>query len=117
YRAAVAKNNGLAPHKAHGTYLLSGGLLICPTCGGHFEARKYPWKPSKKTAASLPPASRVGHAAQVYICSTRRRKPGVCLNTLALPIDETDDTVLDIVEGEVLGTAFIRELLGLVDRG
>ena len=106
YLASVAKNNGLAPHKAHGTYLLSGGLLICPTCGGHFEGRKNPWREKHG-----------GHQAHVYICSTRRRKPGVCANTLALPIDETDDTVLDIVEGEVLGTAFIRELLSLVDRG
>src|SRR5688500_10118307 len=28
---------------------------------------------------------------------------GVCTNTLALPIAETDDTVLDMVEGEALG--------------
>jgi hypothetical protein len=50
-------------------------------------------------------------------CATRRRKPGVCPNTLALLIDETDDTVLSIVAGEVLGTRFIAELLALVDRG
>lgn len=30
---------------------------------------------------------------------------------------ETDDAVLDIVEGEMLGTSFIDELLALVDRG
>jgi hypothetical protein len=28
------------------TYLLSGGLLVCPTCGGHFEERIAPWKRS-----------------------------------------------------------------------
>jgi hypothetical protein len=53
----------------------------------------------------------------VYSCATVRRKPGVCSNRLALPIAETDNTVLEIVEGEVLGTRFIRELLALVDRG
>jgi hypothetical protein len=117
YLASVKRPDGLRPHKAHGKYLLSGGMLICPSCGGHFEARKYPWKPSPETAKRLPKHARVGHPGQVYICSTRRRKPGVCTNTLALPIDETDDTVLDIIEGEVLGSRFIRELLGLVDRG
>jgi hypothetical protein len=89
------------PERAHGKYLLSGGLLVCPTCGGHFEARIAPWRGQ----------------ANVYICGTRRRKPGVCMNTLALPIAETDDAVLGIVEGEVLGTRFIEELLSLVDTG
>lgn len=87
------------PERAHGKYLLSGGMLICPPCGGHFEARIAPWK----------------GLANVYICSTRRRKPGVCTNALALPIAETDDDVLGIVEGEVLGTRFLEELLSLVD--
>ena len=41
----------------------------------------------------------------------------MCNNTLALPIDDTDDAVLDIIEGEVLGTDYIRELLALVDQG
>ena len=94
YLASVAKG-GRVPERAHGKYLLSGGMLVCPTCGGHFEARIAPWK---------------GHR-NVYICSTRRRKPGVCTNTLALPIAETDDDVLGIVEGEVLGTRFLDELL------
>jgi hypothetical protein len=92
-------------------------MLICATCGGHFEARKNPLKPSRKTAALLPPNGRGGHPGHVYICSTRRRKPGVCPNTLALPIADTDDAVLDIIEGEILGTRYIRELLALVDRG
>ncbi len=39
----------------------------------------------------------------------------MCTNTLALPIDETDDTILSIIEGEVLGTRLINELLVLVD--
>jgi hypothetical protein len=92
-------------------------MLMCPSRGGNFEARKYPWQPSPETAKRLPKHARVGHPGQVYICSTRRRKPGVCTNTLALPIDDTDDTVLEIIEGEVLGSAYIRELLALVDRG
>ncbi len=98
YLASLAKG-GRVPERAHGKYLLSGGMLVCPTCGGHFEARIAPWKGQ----------------ANVYICGTRRRKPGVCTNALALPIAETDDAVLDVVEGEVLGTRFIEELLALVD--
>ncbi len=99
-RQAEGKVRGRAPHRAHGRYLLSGGMLQCPTCGGHFEAYKSPW-------------NRDG----VYVCATRRRKPGVCTNTLALPIVETDNTILEMVEGEVLGGRYIEELLALVDRG
>ena len=86
YLAAREAQQGRAPapHKTHGRYLLSGGMLICPTCGGNFEARKNPWREREPG----------GHQAHVYICSTRRRKPGVCANTLALPIDATDDAVL-----------------------
>ena len=91
---------GRVPERAHGKYLLSGGMLVCPTCGGHFEARKWPWK---------------GNPGDIYICATRRRKPGVCSNTLALPIAETDDAVLSEIEGEVLGPRLIDELLSLVD--
>ena len=99
YHASVAKG-GKVPERAHGTYLLSGGMLVCPTCGEHFEAVKSPWK-----------------AEGVYVCATRRRKPGVCTNTLALPIAVADNAVLDCVEGEALGTRFIEELLRLVDQG
>jgi hypothetical protein len=95
-RVVAAKTKGRAPQNAGGKYLLSGGLLICPTCGRHFEAFKSPW-------------------TAVYVCATRRRKPGVCTNTLALPIADTDDTVLDMVDGEALGGKFIDELLALVD--
>ncbi len=100
YLASVAKG-GRVPERAHGKYLLSGGLLVCSTCGGHFEARNAPWRGSR----------------EVYICSTLRRKPGCCTNTLALPIAATDDAVLSVVEGEVLGTRIIEELLMLVDQG
>jgi len=44
YLAAKARNDGTTAHKSHGRYLLSGGMLPCPTCGAHFEARKYPWR-------------------------------------------------------------------------
>lgn len=83
-----------------GTYLLSGGMLICPTCKGHFEAFKSPWKQEA-----------------VYVCATRRRKPGVCPNTLTLPVTDTDEIILTFVEGEVLAPKFIEELLALVDQG
>ena len=95
-KVVASKAKGRAPQNASGKYLLSGGLLVCPTCKGHFEAFKSPW-------------------TAVYVCATRRRKPGVCTNTLALPITETDDAVLDLVDGEALGVTFISELLALVD--
>jgi hypothetical protein len=63
----------------------------------------------------VPPTCR--RLPHVYICSTRRRKPGLCTNTLALPTRDTDDAVLDVVEGQVLGTRFIEELLTVVDDG
>ena len=104
YLAAVANGNN-HPHKAHGKYLLSGGMLLCPNCGGHFEARKNPWRESEPG----------GHPRRVYICSTRRRKPGVCSNTLALPIAEADDAVLSTIEGAMLDRQWLNELLAMVD--
>ena len=50
----------------------------------------------------------------LYVCATCRRKPGSCPNTLRLPIDYTDDVVLEMIEGEVLGQRYIEELLAMV---
>jgi hypothetical protein len=97
YLTSLGAKNGKMPEKTWGKYLLTGGMLICPTCGGHFEGLKYP--------------------KEVYVCSTRRRKPGSCTNTLALPMSLADNVVLDMIEGEILGTKFIEELLALVDQG
>jgi hypothetical protein len=36
---------------------------------------------------------------------------------LTLPMATTDEAVLEMIEGEVLGTMFIEELLALVDKG
>ena len=71
-------------------------MLICPTCGGHFEAILYPDK--------------------AYVCATRRRKPGTCTNTLKLPMQLADDVVLDMIEGEVLGERYFNELLAMVGK-
>ena len=87
--------NGKKPERAWGKYLLTGGMLVCPTCGGHFEGLRFP--------------------RAVYVCSTRRRKPGACPNTLTLPMDFADDVVLDMVEDEILGNKFIEELLAMVE--
>jgi site-specific DNA recombinase len=97
YLTSLGAKNGKMPEKTWGKYLLTGGLLVCPTCGGHFEGVKYP--------------------KQVYVCSTRRRKPGACPNTLALPMAFADGVVLDMVEGYVLGKDYIEELLAMVDQG
>ncbi len=99
YNTSLA-NGGRVPERAHGKYLLSGGLLVCPTCKNNFEALKSPWK-----------------GDGVYVCSTRRRKPGCCSNSLSLPMASTDETVLTMIEDEVLDANFIEELLALVDRG
>jgi DNA invertase Pin-like site-specific DNA recombinase len=97
YLSSLSRNGtSHHPEKTHGKYLLTGGMLICPTCGGHFEATLYPDK--------------------AYICATRRRKPGTCTNTLRLPMQTADDVVLDMIEGEVLGERYINELLTLVGK-
>ena len=94
YLESRARNDGRAPEKAYGRYLLSGGMLLCPTCGGNFEVRKYPFR-------GKPPSP-------VYMCATRRRKPGVCTNTLALPVAETDDTVLSVIEAKCSAQCGLR---------
>jgi DNA invertase Pin-like site-specific DNA recombinase len=95
---AQAKERGRAPQKAHGHYLLSGGMLICPQCGGNFEARHG--------------TSWGGRG--VYVCGTRRRNPGVCSNKLVLPIVEMDAIVLHQLEDEVLSPRYINQLVSLV---
>lgn len=96
YLNARGAESGKMPEKAWGKYLLTGGMLISPTCGGHFEGLKYP--------------------KEVYVCSTRRRKPGACTNTLAFPMALADANVLEMIEREILGTR-IEELLAMVDQG
>jgi DNA invertase Pin-like site-specific DNA recombinase len=97
YFSALAVTGTRVPERTHGKYLLTGGMLVCPTCKGHFEAIKYP--------------------QAAYVCATRRRKPGSCPNYLTLPMEDTDRIVLDMLEGDVLGTNFVEELLGMVDQG
>jgi hypothetical protein len=81
-----------------GRYLLSA-LMKCP-CGGNFQAQKNPH------------GNRQG---SVYICGTaRRRGASVCANKLALPIEETDDRILNVIESEVLTGSFIDLVLDTV---
>jgi hypothetical protein len=81
-----------------GKYLLSG-MLRCP-CGANFEAQKSPHGIRK---------------GLVYVCSAHRRKgSAVCANNLSLPIDETDDRVLTVIEGQVLTPEFIERVLDTV---
>ena len=91
------RNGTRVPERSHGRYLLTGGMLKCPTCGGNFKAIKYP--------------------EPAYVCATRRRKPLSCPNYLTLPMAYADDAVLTMCEGSLLGTKFIEELLAMVDQG
>jgi DNA invertase Pin-like site-specific DNA recombinase len=101
--ASVAKGPA-RPERAHGRHLLSGGLILCPECGGNYEWRL------------LPPKSRnPGHG--VYRCSTARRRPGACTNTQMLDAESMEEAALSIIEGEILTPDFIDDLLGIVARG
>jgi DNA invertase Pin-like site-specific DNA recombinase len=95
----LRSNDGrLLGQPSGGKYLLSG-LMKCP-CGANFEAQKNPR------------GMKVGH---VYICAAHRRKgPAVCANALALPIEETEDRILNVIEGEVLTPTFIEMVLDTV---
>jgi len=74
--------------------------------------------PALRRAARLPVVWRSLRGAHQALEGSRERphlqhaptQAGVCTNTLALIITGTDDEVLGIVEGEVLGTRFIEEL-------
>jgi hypothetical protein len=48
---------------------------------------------------------------------TCTREPGVCSNTLALPLAQLDEDVLSTIEGEVLRPSLIEKLLTMVDAG
>ena len=86
-----------------GRYLLSGGLLKCPTCGGNFEALAGSSRPSAR-AVSVPYEG--------------RRKPGRVQQPAGGYRSRAPMTVvLDVIEGEVLTPSFIEELLSTVDRG
>jgi hypothetical protein len=94
--------SGRSSSRAESVRPLDGhaGLLVCPTCSGHFEAFKSPWKPDGE-----------------YRCATARRKPGKCNSDLRLSMPLADDAVLDVIEHEVLDDLLVEELLLLVDRG
>jgi hypothetical protein len=69
---------------------------------------------------AAPVDARLDDRRDLYQASIKRNdgralEAGICTNTLALPIEETDDAVLSTIEGEVLGTRLITELLSLVD--
>jgi hypothetical protein len=77
---------------ARAKYLLSGGMLLCPTCGGRFEALN----------------------GKYYVCATRRHAgTSVCANPLALRIEVFDDVVLRLLEGQVLHPVFVEQVLNL----
>lgn len=91
---ANAVRSGPVGTASHGKYLLSG-LLRCP-CGANFEAQ----------------TPKHGRRTGVYVCSAHRRKGrSICGNTLMLPIEATDQAILEVVEGSVLHPDFIERLV------
>ena len=73
-------------------YLLSGGMLLCPACGGRFEALK----------------------GTYYVCATRRHSgKSMCSNSLALRMAVMDEAVLRFLDGQVLAPAFIDRVCAL----
>ena len=77
---------------AKAKYLLSGGLLLCPECGGRFEALN----------------------KRYYVCATRRHAgTSRCSNALALRIDILDEAVLSMLDQQVLHPAFIAQVLDM----
>lgn len=88
------RDHGGRPPKVPGAYLLSGGMLVCPECGGNFETR----------------------SGIYYQCSNQRRKgKDVCTCALKLRIRETDEAVLAAVEGDLLSPRAVEELLASVE--
>ena len=84
------------PESGVGKYLGTGGLLVCRTCGGHYEVAD----------------------KRFYACSTHRRKGnGSCTNTLRLPVASTDAILLDAFEEEVLNPRLIDQLVTMVGDG
>ena len=78
---------GRPSKKTRGVPLLTGGLLICPECGGNFETRE-----------------------GKYECARRRRK-GTCENTLRFDIAQADADVLDTLENTSLSPEAVAGLL------
>jgi len=76
-------------------HLFSGGMLLCPSCGGRFEVlsnSKY----------------------RYYVCATRRHAgTAVRANSLALRVEVVDDCVLRLLEGQVLHPKFIEHVVNL----
>ena len=79
------KGRGVGSHTTKGAmprYLLSGGLVKCPTCGGNFEASR-----------------------GFYECAVHRRKgSSICDNRLRLKIKDMDESVLRLLDGQVRRT-------------
>ncbi len=76
-------------------HLLSGGMLLCPACGGRFEVLsngKYKY----------------------YVCSTRRHAgKAACANPLALRVQAMDDAILGLLDREVLHAKFVDHVVNL----
>jgi site-specific DNA recombinase len=87
-----------------GTALLSGGMLICSTCGGNYELRTGVQR-HKKT-------NEVVRVTRAYSCATRRRKPGACSSEpIYIDVEAMDHVFLDRVEEEALSPEAVEELM------
>ena len=78
---------------ARAKYLLSGGMLLCPSCVGRFEVQN----------------------GEYYVCGTRRKSgAAACSNPVSLRVEVVDDFFLGLLDGQVLAPAFIETCLNLV---
>jgi recombinase/recombinase-like zinc beta ribbon protein len=91
-----ATNGQLLGRPSNGTKYLLSGFLRCP-CGAGFEVML---------------AGNWAYSANMYVCSARRRKgPQVCPYKLQFPIEEVDEMILSVIEGDVLAPRFIEQVL------
>jgi hypothetical protein len=74
--------------------LLSNGIITCASCGGNFQI--------------------VGrrNEKKYYVCASRRRK-GACDNAVALPLEVTDENVLQTLEYDLMRPEMVGELMAL----
>ena len=85
----------MLPERAHGKYLLTGGMLSCPTCGGHFEALKSgKLKLDEDLPISVRAASQTGQSLRLRQGATIKTRDAI-LGTI---IESANDAAVVLAE-------------------